>query len=220
MAILLLKEDAVMKKIDIALLAGLVIAIIVSNLSAFADKYSDIKSSVIRLHILANSDSESDQALKLKVRDEILKQTADLFDDNLSFDETEKRVAKNLDVFEEIARETILSNGYDYPVKCRLVNMEFNDRQYDDFTLPAGRYDALRIEIGDAHGHNWWCVMYPPLCLPAAEDIEQYSDIFTPDEIKMLKEPGRYKIKFKIVELIEKLKNFLEGKDKTIVLEK
>ncbi len=202
-----------MKKIDIALLIGLVFTIIFSNLTTYADNCDNLRGNVVRLHILANSDSESDQALKLKVRDTILAETDDLFDEELSYYKTEKIMNSNLDRFKKIAERVIKDNGYDYTVNCELVNMEFDTRVYGGFTMPAGKYDALRITIGEAKGHNWWCVMYPPLCIPAAAEIDEYKSVFTEEEIEILKNPKKYTFKFKCVEFYEKVKKKLKHTD-------
>jgi len=193
-----------MKKIDIALLIGIILAIVFSNLKVFAQNYDNLKTDVVRLHILANSDSDEDQALKLKVRDKILETGKDLFDGSKSVEETERIIKEEIPKLKKTAEQVIADNGYDYSVNCELVNMYFDERVYDEFTLPAGNYDAFRITIGKAEGHNWWCVMYPPLCLPAAMDEKEFEECFTPEEIEMIKNPKKYKVKFKIVELYEK----------------
>lgn len=199
-----------MKKIDIALLIGLIFTIVFSNISAFANDYDELRGNVVRLHILANSDSNEDQTLKLKVRDTILAETKDLYQENMSFYETEKMMYSNLDRFRAIVERVIAENGYDYSVKCELVNMKFDDRVYENFTMPGGYYDALRITIGEAKGHNWWCVMYPQLCVPAATKVEDCDKAFTNQQQKMLKNPQKYKIKFKCVEVYNDLKKKLK----------
>ena len=199
-----------MKKIDIALLIGLIFTIVFSNISAFANDYDELRGNVVRLHILANSDSNEDQTLKLKVRDTILAETKDLYQENMSFYETEKMMYSNLDRFRAIAERVIAENGYNYSVQCELVNMKFDDRVYENFTMPGGYYDALRITIGEAKGHNWWCVMYPQLCVPAATKVEDCDKAFTNQQQKMLKNPQKYKVKFKCVEVYNDLKKKLK----------
>ena len=125
---------------------------------------SDISNSVFRLHILANSDSEEDQSLKLKVRDNILDYMKQISSDITSRDEAISLMEENLDAFEGIALETIYNEGYDYDVNLSIGKFDFPTKTYGDISLPAGLYDALRIEIGEAKGHNWWCVMFPTLC--------------------------------------------------------
>lgn len=198
-----------MKKLDLALLIGLVAAIMLGNFSAFAQDCEDLRTSVMRLHILANSDSEADQQLKLMVRDRILTQSSDIFTSDGTLEMAEKAVAQNLDEIEAIALEVIMEQGYDYTVDAQITNMYFTTRVYDDITMPAGYYDALRIVIGEGKGKNWWCVLFPPLCLPAAMD---HDEEFTEDQLKVLESGSRYKVKFKLVEVFEDVRNFLAQK--------
>ena len=124
---------------------------------------------IVRLHILANSDSKEDQALKLKVRDEILGFADGRNADRASLAET---VKKNKKDFLKIARRTVRENGYDYKVTAETGVFDFPARMYGDSYFPQGRYNALRIIIGNGKGHNWWCVMYPPLCFTDKSDGE------------------------------------------------
>lgn len=199
-----------MRKLDFCLLFGLFIAVISANAFSFSEKCEGIEDSVLRFHILANSDSEADQTLKLKVRDAVLEGTDGWFADCASVPETEQVIAERIDEIEEIASRTISAEGYSYPVSCKLVHMDFDARVYDNFTMPPGDYDALRITIGEAGGKNWWCVMYPPLCLPAAMDLEEFKDEFTAEELEMLQNPQNFQVKFKCVELYQQLKIKLE----------
>lgn len=199
-----------MRKIDFCLLVGLLAAIISADIFGFGESCEGIEESVLRFHILANSDSEADQKLKLKVRDVILEETDGWFAECGSVPETEQVIAERLGEIEEIASRTIVSEGYSYPVSCELVHMDFNTRVYDDFTMPPGDYDALRITIGEAEGKNWWCVMYPPLCLPAAMDSEDFEEEFTEEELEILRNPEKFQVKFKCVEWYQQLKEKLE----------
>ncbi len=131
---------------------------------------SDLSDSVFRLHILANSDSDEDQALKLLVRDSVLDYMKGISSNVSSKDEVICLMDEHLDDFYDVARKTILENGFDYDVRLSIGKFDFPTKVYGDISLPAGAYDALRIEIGEAQGHNWWCVMFPPLCLGAVED--------------------------------------------------
>lgn len=195
-----------MKKLDIALLIGFIFTVILTGFGHFTSQYVDLKDNVIRLHILANSDSSEDQKLKLKVRDRILQDTQNIFRSDMSLDEMEKSISCSLSVIEEIAENEIIKNGYDYSVKAELVNMPFNDRTYGEITLPAGYYDALRITIGNAEGHNWWCMMYPSMCIPSSVDWDEYNNVFSSEEIDMMKNPQNYRFKFKIAEIFEKFR--------------
>lgn len=119
---------------------------------------------VVRLHVLANSDAEADQALKLQVRDAILAEMPTLFQGAHSQTDALQIVRRHLPALRRIAQRTIARAGYVYSVKATVGTFEFPDRTYGDVTLPAGPYEALRLEIGEAKGANWWCVLFPPLC--------------------------------------------------------
>jgi len=214
-----------MRKIDLALLIGLIIAVAVSNFTSFEQSYESLQNGVLRLHVLANSDSDEDQELKLKVRDRILEYSTEIFGEDLNIDEVEDRVKQKLDRIKEIADEVIKENGFSYSVECEFVNMNFTAREYEELTMPAGNYDALRVTIGKAEGKNWWCVMYPPLCIPATtvkedsdDDGEELDDsktiitakngdeFFSEEEYEIMEKPERYKVKFKILEIYDGIK--------------
>lgn len=200
-----------MKKIELAMLVGMIIAVFSTGICSFAESYEDITDTVFRLHILANSDSEDDQQLKLDVRDAVLEECSYLFENCIDAEESAQTAADNLDTIKATAEKVIDKSGRDYDVKCEVTEMYFDERVYDSVTMPAGEYSALRITIGEAKGKNWWCVMFPPLCIPvAADEIEDYDDIFTAEEIDMLNNPEKYECKFYILELIDKLKKYLE----------
>ena len=198
-----------MKKIEKALLFGLILSILVGSFSAFASDCSAIRESVLRLHILANSDSDEDQALKLKVRDRILEETGDLFENASNLENAESSAANSLELVRSIAEDEVRKQGYDYPVRAELCNMFFETRQYDDITMPAGRYDAVRITIGEAKGHNWWCVLYPPMCIPAAQPKQELGDVLTEDGMEVVTSKPKYEVRFACVELFERIKETL-----------
>jgi len=128
------------------------------------EAYKNVKDEIIRLHVKANSDTEEDQALKLKVRDRILKETAPLFEKSQSIEETRAIVKENLENIKSIAEEVIREEGKDYEVKVNFGMTSFPTRKYGEIVLPAGEYEALLVTIGEGKGKNWWCVMFPPLC--------------------------------------------------------
>ena len=196
-----------MKKLDIALLIGLIFTIIISSVNSFAQDLDGISDNVLRLHILANSDSDEDQALKLKVRDAILKETEDIFKTGQSRLEVEQLAIDNMNKIKAVAEKVIKDNGYTYPVNCELTYMEFDARTYDTITLPAGYYDAVRITIGEAKGHNWWCVMYPQFCVAPSIKNETLQT-FNKNEVKIMKKPKNYKIDFYSVKVFKKFKKF------------
>lgn len=196
-----------MKKIEIAAMFGFAAALAVSTVGQSADTWHSLENDVVRLHVLANSDSYEDQLLKYAVRDAVLEEGSVYFE-NISSAEDAKAAAKGcLPSLEEIARKTVAEKGYDYTVTAKFEKTAFDERVYENVTMPAGVYDAVRIEIGRAEGQNWWCVMYPPLCLPAAseEDTDEY---FTEDEKDMLTEPQKFRCKLKILEWLEETFDF------------
>lgn len=178
-----------------------------SSVGAFAYNCSRVRSDVLRMHVIANSDCSADQQLKLMVRDAVLERGAQLFDGTVTADEARRKIEPHKAELEAAAREVIERAGYDYPVSVNVVNEYFATRCYGSLTMPAGRYTAVKVVIGEGAGHNWWCVMFPPLCLPAAQDRGGNLDAFFDDgELKVVESSGRYEPRFKIVEIIEKLK--------------
>ena len=169
-----------------------------------------LASQVIRLHVLANSDSEEDQALKLEVRDRVLETTSALL-----AGETEPQAAavlldQHLDDIAQTAAQEISAQGHDDRVEVRLEQTWFPTRQYQGISLPAGNYLALRVLIGAAEGHNWWCVVFPNLCLPAVSERALEASTLTPGQISLLQEEETsYVFRFKALELWQSLKHHL-----------
>lgn len=204
-----------MKKLSYLIMGtGLVLSIAISNIfSVVSDGMAldSLRGSVLRLHILANSDSTYDQQLKLSVRDALLAHGDEIFGDAENFDEAEQYAEHNLALIKEIAEETLREKGCKLPVSAEITEMYFDDRTYGDITMPAGDYTALRVEIGKADGHNWWCVMYPPLCIPAAcedevdDDKETEEEFFDDEQKDIIYHPEKYKVKFAVWEKIKSL---------------
>lgn len=177
------------------------------SVGAFAYNCSRVRSDVLRMHVIANSDCSADQQLKLMVRDAVLERGAQLFDGTVTADEARRKIEPHKAELEAAAREVIERAAYDYPVSVNVVNEYFATRCYGSLTMPAGRYTAVKVVIGEGAGRNWWCVMFPPLCLPAAQDRGGNLDAFFDDgELKVVESSGRYEPRFKIVEIIEKLR--------------
>lgn len=196
------------KTIKIFVPIFILILLISSYVAPFIETSEKISNEVFRLHILANSDSEDDQNLKLKVRDEVLKSSQNLFLNCNSLDEIIRVSIENIDFFKTVAENCIKDNGYNYNVNVYVDKEYFNTRKYDKITLPSGIYNALKIEIGQAKGHNWWCVMFPAICLSAVSDEEIY-EILDEDEVKLINSNEKYEIRFKIVEVYAKIKEKL-----------
>ena len=192
-----------MRKFEISIILGLGLAFFLTSFSTFAVVCDEIREDTLRLHILANSDTDADQALKLKVRDDILALSENIFTTANTKQTAIQSTDDNLQLIANTAKKTIIENGYDYDVVVYRTNMFFDTRIYDTYTLPAGKYDAIRIEIGEGLGKNWWCVMFPPLCVPSAEKTttEVLDDVYTQDETKIVS--GGYEVKFALLELFE-----------------
>lgn len=151
-----------MKNIVLALAIGLVMSTIIAINSQSIQ--NDLANNLIRLHIVANSDSENDQAVKLKVRDRIIKEMGAAFEDTKSNDECRKIVRDNIDKIVEIANDELSKNGMEYGARAYFGRFDFPTKYYSNIVLPRGEYNAVRVELGGGDGQNWWCVMYPPLC--------------------------------------------------------
>ena len=172
----------------------------------FQAQCRDIADSTFRLHILANSDSGEDQELKLKVRDRVLSYTETLFQSAPDKEASMTEVGDHLSEIAQVACAEVRANGFDYPVRAEITHMYFTTRRYGDYTLPAGMYDALRISIGKAEGHNWWCVMYPSLCLSSASERESRAkQAYSEEEYRAVTDSS-IQYKFKLAEWFEELR--------------
>ena len=179
-----------------------VIVLLAAGVDAIRTQES-LSEKVVRLHVLANSDAEDDQALKLEVRDAILSHAEPLLDSVSDRNEAEAVLRGQLLELEKTAAEVIRSAGYSYPVTVELAKTDFPTREYPSFSLPAGEYLALRVLIGEAEGRNWWCVVFPPLCSTVAVDFPDILEnaSFSEEEIAFItEEKTEYQIKFKIIE--------------------
>lgn len=165
-----------------------------------------ISNKVFRLHILANSDSTKDQNIKLMLKNYILENTQDIIGGK-TLDEAIENAKNNTKEITDMCNEYLKSKGFDYKVKVNVVKEYFKTRVYDDFTLPAGRYNSLKIEIGEGKGHNWWCIVFPSVCLSAC--TESMGDYLTDDEMNLVS--NTYSPKFKIVEIYESAKEKIEN---------
>ena len=151
-----------MKLFEKSLCLALILTVLFS-FTGFAAGCEDIPNHVLRLHILANSDSAEDQALKLKVRDRILTESAGLLDNIKNKTDAQNAIKAAIPRLKTAAEDEIKKQGYHYPVNVEMTHMYFTTREYTTVTLPAGDYDSLRVTIGSAAGHNWWCVIFPPM---------------------------------------------------------
>lgn len=173
----------------------------------FSAECSSVSNEVFRLHILANSDSDCDQNLKLKVRDAVLDYTKNIYKNADSITNAEKLTDENLQKIADKAKKVVEKNGHNYSVKAQIKEMYFDTRYYGSITMPSGKYKALRITIGKGEGHNWWCVMYPCVCVGASTNYNSLKENTTDKEYSIMVN-GDYKYQFKIVEIFQKICSF------------
>ena len=206
------KEDVMKYKDKVIIVA--IISFLILGMSYAVDAYQSllrIEDKVIRLHVIAHSNRIEDQELKLEVRNKIIEKSKDIFEDIHSKEESERIIIQKLDEIKHIAEKVIKDHHYDYSIDVYYGNYSFPRKQYNQYVLPAGKYDAIRIVIGDGKGDNWWCVMFPPLCFvdfgkvdEESEEAfdkqteEKLSEILTEEEIELIKiNRGLTKIKLK-----------------------
>lgn len=179
---------------------------------------SELSNAIFRLHVLANSNSNEDQKLKLKVRDALLSYMNNLCSSCNTKKEAMEIANKHKDKFQKIAENVIIENGYTYPVKININNFYFPTKSYGDISLPSGYYDALRVEIGNSEGKNWWCVMFPSLCFiditsgivdsDGKEKLEENLDSESYKLISQTQTSPEFKFKFKLLEIFSQVELF------------
>lgn len=194
------------KKFEISISLAMITAIIFSIIS-FADTAKKIREDVLRLHVIAASDSEADQTLKLKVRDAILTAGADIFDGSVDVENAVKKITPKIKTLEETANKVIKENRFDYDVAITIDREYFTTRTYETVTLPAGEYLSLIVKIGEGKGKNWWCVMFPPMCISAAAEDTVLQSALNEDEINLVNRNPKIEPRFKIIEIFENIKN-------------
>lgn len=205
--------DQKLKRWEVALLCGVLVALLWG--AWMGQEQAQLAGQVIRLHVLANSDSQADQELKLAVRDRVLERAESLYPKDVTLEQARAILEDNLDDLAEAGQQVVDEAGKDYPVTARLEECWFPTKEYGDFALPAGEYTALRVVIGEGEGQNWWCVAFPPLCLGAAsESVEEATEagLFTQDQAGLMtRENEGYVLKFKSLELLGQLQGWLES---------
>lgn len=202
------------------LLSLLSLFILVSALSYVNAVSEDIANSVFRLHVIANSDSKEDQELKLKVRDSLLSYMNNLAKNCSSKEEVVALAKEHQEEFKKIAEQVINDNGFSYPVTIQIGDSDFPTKTYGDISLPAGTYDALRVQIGDSKGQNWWCVMFPPLCFVDVstgvvpdDSKKEMQKSLNDEEYDLISKTDDHEIHFKF-KLIEFFQNLRLGQNK------
>lgn len=196
---------------EISAFAALVMSIVMCL--AFESDCRNIRGNVLRLHVIADSNSAEAQSVKLTVRDALLEEGRELFEGNGNIEEAEIRLSENLEGMKAVAERTLREKGYTYSAEVEITECYFPTRQYGDVTLPAGYYNALRVVLGSGEGENWWCVMFPPMCLPAAgEDEARLSDVLDERSLDIVSDSGKYEVRFWIVEKWYELKEWISDK--------
>lgn len=216
----MVKMTKLIKKPIFITITAFVFFLIFSAYSYASSISSDLSKSVFRLHVIANSDSDEDQNLKLQVRDKLLDYMNSITANVSSKDDAIKIAQDHQKDFQIIAEQTILDKGYSYPVTVEIGNYEFPTKHYGDITLPSGYYDALRVKIGDACGHNWWCVMFPPLCfvdvtsgiVPESSKDQLKENMSSEDYSIISNDNSLTEFKFKIVEFFKNFNTRLANK--------
>ena len=194
------------RKAEISVALALIVAVLFSVFGFGAD-CADVREKVVRLHILANSDSEGDQEVKVLVRDALLQSGAEIFSGAATAKDAAAVLEKEKEFIISVAENVLRENGFDYDVSVTLEREYFATRAYEDFTMPAGEYLALRVIIGNGIGKNWWCVMFPPLCLPAAGEKTDIDAILGDDGAELIRSNPKYEMRFKLIEIYERIKN-------------
>ena len=195
---------------ELALLLALAAALLWGAWSLH--RQDDLQRKMIRLHVIANSDSDADQTLKLHVRDAVLRRAEDILEQSADLTEARQRLTDALPAIGDAAASELTAWGSTYPVSVSLEKTEFPLKTYDGFALPAGEYMALRVVIGAGEGRNWWCVVYPPLCSAAACELEETarSSGLTADDVSLMTGDGTgYVLRFRSLELWERLRQWL-----------
>ena len=198
----------------------LLIYLLICSISYANNSISNLSDNIFRLHVIANSDSDEDQNLKYKVRDNLISYMNNICKDVYSKDEAIKIAKEHINEFYEIAEKTIKENGYNYNTKISIGNYPFPTKTYGNISLPSGYYDALKVEIGHAKGKNWWCVMFPSLCfvnisngiIPEESKLELQKNLSEENYNLISSDNPEYQFKFKLVELFENTKIFTAKK--------
>ncbi len=196
-----------MKRLEISLLLALVFCALVSFLSV-NEEYDHVRENVLRLHILANSDSPADQELKLKVRNALQSETDSVFGECKDIDQALEAAEYNSAMLQEAAERTLRMNGCGYPVAVGVEKCYFPTRTYNGVTMPAGMYNAIRVEIGEAQGQNWWCVMFPAMCVTGRDSRAELETVLTGEQLSLLESDG-YEVRFRCVEWYEQLRKWM-----------
>lgn len=189
-----------------AMACGLILSVLL-NLAGFSAQCAALEENIVRLHVIANSNDEADQAVKLRVRDAVLREAEQWYGDAEDFDTAVTALCTHLESLEAAANSVLKAENLPYCAKAEVCEMYFPTRTYENFKLPAGRYRTLRISLGKAEGKNWWCVVFPALCMPGASDLSNLPD----DTDTLVREPESYEVKFKVAEIFSRLRELFDA---------
>ncbi|MCH5196082.1 MAG: stage II sporulation protein R [Oscillospiraceae bacterium] len=196
-----------MKSIVIAVLLslGAVFCSVAGFFITFSENCENVQGEVLRLHIPANSDSAEDQEIKLKLRDYLLSEFGEELGECEDLSEAEQKAEKLLPEIERKSGEFLSANGFSYGAKAELVSMYFTTREYDRLILPAGEYKALRVTLGSGEGKNWWCVIFPQLCVPAVTEKSEPPEASANEILESFGKPQQVTVKFAVYEFFSNL---------------
>lgn len=208
--VFIMGKERIIQSLELGAL--LVLAVFFALGTALERQQQDLSDQILRLHVVANSDREEDQDLKLQVRDAVLKEADRILDGVDSRDRALEKLRNNLDRLETAAEQTLAVQGSRQEVAVSLDRELFGTRYYDTFALPGGYYDALRVTLGDGEGHNWWCVVYPQICTAAVSDQRAVAVMggLTEDQALLLAgDEPEYEFRFRLLELFENIMGWL-----------
>ncbi len=202
-----------MRKKVLVILA--IIAVVLMGLNSYSKNKTEsiqksIASKILRFHVLANSDEESDQDVKLLVRNAVGTYLKPYLSESNSLEETKQIVNEKMEEIINVSQQTLKDNGFDYSVSAKITTTEFPEKKYGEYTFPEGEYEALQIILGKGEGHNWWCVLYPEMCFRGSvyeivdeEAKEELREVLTAEEYETVFNGGKYEIRFKVLEFLE-----------------
>lgn len=196
------------KKLLIFSLVSALIFCFLFSMVSFSASCEDMYENIVRIRIISNSDSKEDQTLKIAVRDAILESTHELFPADADYEEVILIAKENIEQIIKTAKNTVNQEGFNYSVSAEIRKEFFDTRVYEDFTLPSGNYETLVVTLGEGKGKNWWCVMFPTVCVGACS--ARLEDSINETSAQKAYNPEKYVAKFKIIEIYEGVKNFFE----------
>ena len=201
-----------LRKFELAALIAFIICITMSTYKLDGE-CDGIRQNILRLHVIAASDSSYDQKIKLELRDRLLIRGEEIFAESETKEAAEEKISDSISLIQQEADSFLSEKGYPYKATVSLGKSYFPTRHYDSFTLPAGNYDALKVTIGEGEGQNWWCIMFPALCLPAAEKERNNFDGILTEKQQQIITDKKYEVRLWLVEKWQEINNYLVYND-------